>query len=83
MMKTFSQVSVLENGLFYRRHLVSFPYTCLWLLPDIEQKRIILNENSFWYDNSRVIKDSSNSGSFFILVVLKNLGVKPFYSVYV
>ena len=62
---------------------ISFPNTSLWLLPNIEQKRIPLNDNIVWCKYSRVIKDLSKSGSFFLLNSPKYLGARIFYSLYV
>ena len=73
---TLSKVSILQNGL-----RVSF--TFLWLLPNIEQNRIPLNDNIVWSKNSSVIKDLSKSCNFFMLNVTKYLGTKLFYSLYV
>ena len=75
------QVLVLQNGLSHGCLPISFP-TILWLLPNIEQKRIPLIDNIVWYKNSRAIKDLSNSGSFFLLSVPKYLGTKHFYTLY-
>ena len=61
----FSKVLVLQNGLSHGCLPINFPNTVLWILPNIEQKRIPLNDNIVSYKNSRIIKDSSNSGSFF------------------
>ena len=36
----FSKVSVLQNGLIHVCLTISFLKTILWLLPNIEQKRI-------------------------------------------
>ena len=75
----FSKVSVLQNGLSHERLPISFSNTILWLLPNIEQKRIPLNDNIVWCKNFRVVKDLSNSDSFFLL---NYLSTKPFYSLY-
>ena len=62
---------------------ISFPNTFLWLLPNIEQKRIPLNDNIVWSKYYRVIKDLSKSGSLFLLNAPKYLGASLFYSLYV
>ena len=54
----------------------------LWLLPNIEQKRIPLNDNIVWCKYSRAIKDFSKSGSYFLLNIPKYLGARLFYSLY-
>ena len=43
----FRKVLVLQNGLSHARLPISFPKTILWLSPNIEQKRITLNNNEF------------------------------------
>ena len=43
----FRKVLVLQNGLSHARLRISFPKTILWLSPNIEQKRITLNNNEF------------------------------------
>ena len=46
MMETiFNKVSVLQNGLSHERLSISSLNTFLWLLVNIEQKRIPLNNN--------------------------------------
>ena len=60
----------------------SFLNTFLWLLPNIEQKRIPLNDSIVWCKNFSVTKDLSKSSNFFLLNVLKYLGTKLFYSLY-
>ena len=67
-----SKTFVLQNGLSLGRLSFSFPNTVLWLLPKIEQKRISLNDDIVWYKNSRVIKDLSNSNSFYLISVPKH-----------
>ena len=48
-METISyKVSVLQNGLSYGRLPISFSNIVLWLLPNIEQKGIPLNDNIIW-----------------------------------
>ena len=76
----FSKVLVPQNGLSHGCLPTCFRNTILWILPNIEQKRIPLNDNIVWYKNSRVIKDSSNSGSFFLSNVPKYSGTKHFYT---
>ena len=61
---------------------ISFPNKFLWLLPNIEQKLIPLNDNIVWCKYSRVIKNLSKSGSFFLLNAPKYLGARLFYSLY-
>ena len=61
---------------------ISFLNTFLWLLPNIEQKCIPLNDNSVQCKHSRIIKDLSKSGSLFLLNAPKYLGVRHFYSFY-
>ena len=73
---------VTENGIRYWRLSISFPNTFLLLLPNIEQKRIPLNDNIVWCKRSRVIKDLSKSGSFFLLNASKYLDARLFYSFY-
>ena len=64
-MKTIScKVSVLQNGLNHSCRPISFPSTFLWLLPNIEQKRIPLNDNIIWCKSSTVTKDLSNSDRY-------------------
>ena len=67
----FSNVSVLQNELSHGCLPISFPSTILLLLPNIEQKHIPLNYNIAWCENSRVVKDLSNNGGFFLLNLLK------------
>ena len=55
---------------------ISFPNTSLWLLPNIEQKRIPLNDNIVWCKCSRDIKNLSKSGSLFLLNAPKYLGAR-------
>ena len=62
----FRKLLVLQNGLSHEHLCVSFPDTFLWLIP-----KISLNDNFVWCKNSRVIKDLSNSGSFFLFSVPK------------
>ena len=76
----FNKVSVIQNELSHGRLSISFPNTFLWFLPNIEQKRIRLNDNKAWWRNSRVIIDMSSSDSFFLFSVPKYLGSKLFYS---
>ena len=71
----FSKVSVHQNGLSHAPLPISFPNTILCLLPNIEQKRITLNDNIVWCKNSSVVKDLSNSGSFFLLSFPKYLNI--------
>ena len=52
-------------------------------VPNIQQKRIPLNDNIVWCNYSRVIRDLSKKGSFFLLNALKYLGARLFYSIYV
>ena len=61
---------------------ISFPNIILQLLPNIEQKRILLSDNIVWCKYSRVIKDSSKSESLFLLNPRKYLGARPFHSLY-
>ena len=61
---------------------ISFLNTFLWLLPNIEQRRTPLNDNIVWCKYSIVIKDLSESGSFFSLNAPKYLGARLFYSLY-
>ena len=39
------QSKFLYNGLNHGRLSISFPNTFLWLIPNIEKKRISLNDN--------------------------------------
>ena len=71
------RLSVLQNGLSHGCLPISFPDTILWLLPEIEQKRIPLNDNIVWCKNPRVIKDFSNSGKICYQVSLNILGTTP------
>ena len=67
-MKTiFSKASLFQTGISHTRLPISFLNTILWLLPNIEQKRITLNDNIVWCKNSRGAKNLSNSGSFSLL----------------
>ena len=59
-----------------------FMNTFLWLLPNMEQKCIPLNDNIIWCKDSRIIKDLSNSGRFFLLGVPKYLITKLFSTLY-
>ena len=68
----FRKVLDFQNGLSHKHLPVSFSSTFLWLLPKIEQKRIYLNDKIAWCKKSRVVKDLSNSGSFFLFSVLKH-----------
>ena len=52
------------------------------LPPNIEQKRIPLNDNIVCSKYFRVIKDLPKSGSFFLLNAPKYLGARLFYSLY-
>ena len=61
---------------------ISFLNTFLWLLPNTEQRRTPLNDNIVWCKYSIVIKDLSESGSFFSLNAPKYLGARLFYSLY-
>ena len=54
----------------------------LWLLPNIQHKRITLNDSIVWCKYSRVIKDLSKSGNFFLLNAAKYFGARSFYSFY-
>ena len=82
-MKTiFSKVSVLQNRLRYGCLSISFPNTFLWLLPNIEHKRIPVNDNIVWCKYSRGIKNLSKSGSCFLLNYPKYLGATLFHSLY-
>ena len=76
-----SKVSILQNGLraFFYQFSVSINF--LWLLPNIEKKRISLNDSIFGCKNSSVTKDLSKIGSF-LLNVPKYLDTKLFYSLY-
>ena len=83
VMKTiFSKVSVLQNRLRYGCLSISFPNTFLWLLPNIEHKRIPVNDNIVWCKYSRGIKNLSKSGSCFLLNYPKYLGATLFHSLY-
>ena len=62
---------------------ISFPNIILQLLPNIEQKRILLSDNIVWCKYSRVIKDLSKSESLFLLNARKYLGARLFHSFYV
>ena len=62
---------------------ISFPNINLKLLPNIEQKRILLSDNIVWCKYSRVIKDLSKSESLFLLNARKYLGARLFHSFYV
>ena len=58
----------------------SFPNTFLWLLPNIEQKCLTLNDNLVWYKCSIVIQDLSKSETFFLVNPPKYLGARLIYS---
>ena len=68
----FSKVLVPQNGLSHGCLPICFRNTILWILPNIEQKRIPLNDNIVSYKNS--------SGSFFLSNVPKYLSTKHFYT---
>ena len=72
----FSKVSFLIKfdacGLSHRHLFISFPNTFLWLHPNIEEKRIPLNNNIVWGKKSRVIKDLLINDSFFLNQVTLN-----------
>ena len=55
----FSKVSVFQNGLSHGRLSISFPNTFLWLPPNVEQKRIPLNDNIVWCKHFKIINDLS------------------------
>ena len=61
---------------------ISFPNIILQLLPNIEQKRILLSGNIVWCKYSRVIKDSSKSESLFLLNARKYLDARLCHSLY-
>ena len=79
METVFSKVSVLQNGLSHTRLPIFFPNTILWLLPNMKQKRIPLNDNIVCAKIPEVVKDLSNSST---LSAPKYLGTKLFYSLY-
>ena len=58
--------------------LFSLPNTFLWLLSKTHSEHIPLNDNIVWYKYSRVIKDLSKKGSFFLLNTPKYLGARFF-----
>ena len=74
--QTIQTILFFQNGLRYGRFSISFPNISLQLLPNIKQKRIPLNDNIVWSKNSRVIKDLSESGSFFLSNIPRCLGTK-------
>ena len=55
-------LSVIQNGSNLGCLRVRFLNTILWLLPNIEKKRIPQNDNIVWFKNSRIIKELSKSG---------------------
>ena len=61
-----------------------FEWKRIWWKPFLgtEHKWIPLNDNIVWCKYTRVIKNFSKSGSFFLLNAQKHLGVGPFYSLY-
>ena len=84
MMKTIiSKVSALQMWLSHRRFPVSFSYTFLWLLSNIEKKGIPLDDDIVWVKNSIILKDLAKIGGFFLLGVPKYLlAAKFFYSLH-
>ena len=64
-----NKVLIPQNGLSQERLSISLTNNFLWFLQKIEQKRTSLNDNIVWCKNSRVFKDLSNSGSFFLFSV--------------
>ena len=84
VMKTIiSKVSALQMWLSHRRFPVSFSYTFLWLLSNIEKKGIPLDDDIVWGKNSIILKDLAKIGGFFLLGVPKYLlAAKFFYSLH-
>ena len=74
----FRKVQIIQNGLMWGRLSINFPNTFIWLLPNIQQKLIPLKDIIVWCKHSRVIKDLSKSGSFFLLNAPKYLGARLF-----
>ena len=66
LLKICNAASVTETPSSHGYLSITFPKTFLWLLPNIEQKRIFLNNSIVWCKNYRAMKDLSGSGSFFI-----------------
>ena len=64
-----NKVLVPQNGLSQERLSISLPNNFLLFLQKIEQKHTSLNDNIVWCKNSRIFKDLSNSGSFFLFSV--------------
>ena len=70
-----NKVLIPQNGLSQERLSISLTNNFLWFLQKIEQKRTFLNDNIVWCKNSRVFKDLSNSGSFFLFSVYTHIHV--------
>ena len=66
----------------YGRLSISLLNIFLWLLSNIEQKRIPLNDNIVWCKKSSATKDLSKCGNIFWLNAPKYFGTKLFYSLY-
>ena len=64
-----NKVLVPQNGLSQERLSIGLPNNFLLFLQKIEQKHTSLNYNIVWCKNSRIFKDLSNSGSFFLFSV--------------
>ena len=65
--------------LSHRRFPVSFSYTFLWLLSNIEKKGIPLDDDIVWVKNSIILKDLAKIGGFFLLGVPKYLLAANFF----
>ena len=59
--------TIFRKGLGQGCFSISFPNIFLWLLPNIEQKRIPLNDNIVWSKYSKVIKDLSKRWKLFLI----------------
>ena len=67
LLKICTAASVTETPSSHGYLSITFPKIFLWLLPNIEQKRIFfLNNSIVWCKNHRAMKDLSGSGSFVI-----------------
>ena len=62
-----------QNGLSHRLFPLIFPNTFLKLLPNVEQKHVVINDNIVLCKDSRVIKDLSKSGALLLLGVPRYL----------